>query len=173
HKPLVQSAFEDARPPGIEDWYFVPGRAKNAIDDPFDTAAELEMTLRERGKDDLLNELDAIVPTPGRIAYTRQQRPLGLGHAVWCARHLVGDEPFAVLLADDLMVGDPPCLAEMVEAHARTGRNMVAAMGLPRQETRRYGVLDVVEDHGKLVRAQGVVEKPEPAVAPSTLMIIG
>jgi UTP--glucose-1-phosphate uridylyltransferase len=92
---------------------------------------------------------------------------------VWCARHLVGDEPFAVLLADDLMVGDPPCLAEMVEAHARTGGNMVAVMEIPREETRRYGILDVVEDHGKLVRAKGVVEKPEPAVAPSTLMIIG
>jgi UTP--glucose-1-phosphate uridylyltransferase len=172
-KPLIQYAFEEATAAGIEECYFVTGRAKNAIEDHFDTAAELEMTLRERGKDDLLNELDAIVPTPGRIAYTRQQRPLGLGHAVWCARHLVGDEPFAVLLADDLMVGDPPCLAEMVEAHARTGGNMVAVMEIPREETRRYGILDVVEDHGKLVRAKGVVEKPEPAVAPSTLMIIG
>src|SRR5437763_1661116 len=172
-KPLIQYAFEEATAAGIEECYFVTGRAKNAIEDHFDTAAELEMTLRERGKDDLLKELDAIVPTPGRIAYTRQQRPLGLGHAVWCARHLVGDEPFAVLLADDLMVGDPPCLAEMVEAHARTGGNMVAVMEIPREETRRYGILDVVEDHGKLVRAKGVVEKPEPAVAPSTLMIIG
>src|SRR5204862_46809 len=157
-KPLIQYAFEEATAAGIEECYFVTGRAKNAIEDHFDTAAELEMTLRERGKDDLLNELDAIVPTPGRIAYTRQQRPLGLGHAVWCARHLVGDEP---------------CLAEMVEAHARTGGNMVAVMEIPREETRRYGILDVVEDHGKLVRAKGVVEKPEPAVAPSTLMIIG
>src|SRR6266576_2647370 len=92
-KPLIQYAFEEATAAGIEECYFVTGRAKNAIEDHFDTAAELEMTLRERGKDDLLNELDAIVPTPGRIAYTRQQRPLGLGHAVWCARHLVGDEP--------------------------------------------------------------------------------
>src|SRR5437773_9736594 len=126
-KPLIQYAFEEATAAGIEECYFVTGRAKNAIEDHFDTAAELEMTLRERGKDDLLNELDAIVPTPGRIAYTRQQRPLGLGHAVWCARHLVGDEPFAVLLADDLMVGDPPCLAEMVEAHARTGGTLSRA----------------------------------------------
>jgi UTP--glucose-1-phosphate uridylyltransferase len=115
-KPLIQYAFEEATAAGIEECYFVTGRAKNAIEDHFDTASELETTLRERGKDDLLNELEAIVPTPGRIAYTRQQRPLGLGHAVWCARHLVGDEPFAVLLADDLMVGDPPCLAEMVGA---------------------------------------------------------
>jgi len=172
-KPLIQYAFEEAKSAGIEECYFVTGRAKNAIEDHFDTAFELEATLRERGKEELLNELEEIVPTPGRIAYTRQQRPLGLGHAVWCARHLVGDEPFAVLLADDLMVGDPPCLAEMVEAHAQTGGNMVAVMEIPREETRRYGVLDVVEDRGKLVRAKGVVEKPDPAVAPSTLMIIG
>src|SRR5207237_1293115 len=113
------------------------------------------------------------LPAPSRCAYAPQQRPLGLGRGVWCARHLVGGEPFAVLLADDLMVGAPPCLAEMVEAHARTGGNMVAVMEIPREETRRYGILDVVEDHGKLVRAKGVVEKPEPAVAPSTLMVIG
>src|SRR5205814_1536925 len=101
-KPLIQYAFEEATAAGIEECYFVTGRAKNAIEDHFDTASELEATLRERGKDDLLNELEAIVPTPGRIAYTRQQRPLGLGHAVWCARHLVGDEPFAGLLTDGL-----------------------------------------------------------------------
>src|SRR3981189_2284188 len=172
-KPLIQYAMEEAKAAGIEQFYFVTGRAKNAIEDHFDTAFEVEATLRERGKDALLDELQSSMPAAGQIAYTRQQRPLGLGHAVWCARHLVGDEPFAVLLADDLMVGDPPCLAEMVEAHARTGGNMVAVMEIPREETRRYGILDVVEDHGKLVRAKGVVEKPEPAVAPSTLMIIG
>src|SRR2546421_10992100 len=172
-KPLIQYAFEEATAAGIEECYFVTGRAKNAIEDHFDTAAELEMTLRERGKDDLLNELDAIVPTPGRIAYTRQQRPLGLCHAVWCARHLVGDEPFAVLLADDLMVGDPPCLAEMIDAYQTVGGNIVAVIEVPREQTRRYGVLDVVADEGTLVRAKGVVEKPDPAVAPSTLTIIG
>src|SRR5438874_9171743 len=172
-KPLIQYACGEAPAAGIEECYFVTGRAKNAIEDHFDTAAELEMTLRERGKDDLLNELDAIIPTPGRIAYTRQQRPLGLGHAVWCARHLVGDEPFAVLLVDDLMIGDPPCLKEMVQVYGQTGGNMVAVMEIPREQTRRYGVLDVVSDSGKLVRAKGVVEKPDPAVAPSTLMIIG
>jgi UTP--glucose-1-phosphate uridylyltransferase len=172
-KPLIQYAFEETKAAGIEECYFVTGRAKNAIEDHFDTAFEVEAMLRERGKDELLNELEATVPTAGQIAYTRQQRPLGLGHAVWCARHLVGDEPFAVLLADDLMVGDPPCLAEMVEAYAQTGGNLVAVMEIPREQTRRYGVLDVVEDRGKLVRAKGVVEKPDPAVAPSTLMIIG
>ncbi len=135
-KPLIQYAIEEAKAAGIEQFYFVTGRAKNAIEDHFDTAFEVEATLRDRGKSELLDELQASVLAAGQIAYTRQQRPLGLGHAVWCARHLVGDEPFAVLLG-------------------------------------RYGVLDVVADAGKLVRAKGVVEKPEPAVAPSTLMIIG
>jgi UTP--glucose-1-phosphate uridylyltransferase len=172
-KPLIQYAIEEAKAAGIEQFYFVTGRAKNAIEDHFDTAFELEATLREREKKELLDQLQASLPAAGQIAYTRQQRPLGLGHAVWCARDLVGDEPFAVLLADDLMVGDPPCLKEMVDAHAKIGGNMVAVMEIPREQTRRYGVLDVVSDAGQLVRAKGVVEKPEPAVAPSTLMIIG
>jgi UTP--glucose-1-phosphate uridylyltransferase len=172
-KPLIQYGIEEARAAGIEEFYFVTAHAKSALEDHFDVAFELEATLRERGRTQLLDELGAWLPEPGRIAYTRQQRPLGLGHAVWCARHLVGDEPFAVLLVDDLMVGEPPCLKEMVEAQEATGGNMVAVMEIPREETRRYGVLDVVSDSGKLVRAKGVVEKPEPEVAPSTLMIIG
>ena len=172
-KPVIQYAIEEAKAAGIEEFYFVTGRAKSAIEDHFDVAFELEATLQERGRSELLDELSGWLPAAGQIAYTRQQRPLGLGHAVWCARHLVGDEPFAVLLVDDLMVGDPPCLKEMVQAHAETGGNMVAVMEIPREQTRRYGVLDVVSDTGKLVRAKGVVEKPEPAVAPSTLMIIG
>ena len=122
---------------------------------------------------ELLDELRAWLPAPGDIAFTRQQRPLGLGHAVWCARHLVGDEPFAVLLVDDLMVGDPPCLKQMVDAYEQTGGNIVAVVEVPREQTRRYGVLDVVSKNGKLVQARGVVEKPEPADAPSTLTIIG
>jgi len=172
-KPVIQYAIEEAKAAGIEEFYFVTGRAKSAIEDHFDVAFELEATLHERGRSELLDELSGWLPAAGQIAYTRQQRPLGLGHAVWCARHLVGDEPFAVLLVDDLMVGDPPCLKEMVQAHAETGGNMVAVMEIPREQTRRYGVLDVVSDTGKLVRAKGVVEKPDPAVAPSTLMIIG
>jgi len=172
-KPVIQYAIEEAKAAGIEEFYFVTGRAKSAIEDHFDVAFELEATLQERGRSELLEELSGWLPAAGQIAYTRQQRPLGLGHAVWCARHLVGDEPFAVLLVDDLMVGDPPCLKEMVQAHGDTGGNMVAVMEIPREQTRRYGVLDVVSDTGKLVRAKGVVEKPEPAVAPSTLMIIG
>jgi len=172
-KPLIQYALEEAKAAGIEEFYFVTGRAKSALEDHFDLAFELDATLRERGKDELLDELHAWLPAAGDVAYTRQQRPLGLGHAIWCARNLVGDEPFAVLLVDDLMVGDPPCLKQMIDAHRETGGNMVAVIEVPREQTRRYGVLDVVSDNGTLVKAKGVVEKPEPAVAPSTLTIIG
>src|SRR3954471_6948039 len=172
-RPLIHYAMEEAKEAGIEQFYFVTGRAKNAIEDHFDVAFELEATLEGRGRSELLDELNSWLPAPGDIAFTRQQRPLGLGHAVWCARNLVGNEPFAVLLVDDLMVGDPPCLKEMVDAYEQTGGNIVAVVEVPREQTRRYGVLDVVSDAGKLVRAKGVVEKPEPAIAPSTLMIIG
>src|SRR6266568_2296515 len=172
-KPLIQYALEEAKAAGIEQFYFLTGRAKSAIEDQFDLAYELDATLRARGRNDLLDELAAWLPEAGEVAYTRQQRPLGLGHAVWCARHLVGDEPFAVLLVDDLMVGEPPCLKQMIDAYQTTGGNIVAVIEVPREQTRRYGVLDIVRDEGELVRAKGVVEKPEPAVAPSTLTIIG
>jgi UTP--glucose-1-phosphate uridylyltransferase len=172
-KPLIQYAVDEARAAGIEQFYFVTGRAKSAIEDHFDVAYELEATLRERGRTELLDELRGGLPAAGDIAFTRQQRPLGLGHAVWCARHLVGDEPFAVLLVDDLMVGEPPCLKQMVDAYEETGGNIVAVVEVPREQTSRYGVLDVVADNGTLVQAKGVVEKPDPAAAPSTLTIIG
>jgi UTP--glucose-1-phosphate uridylyltransferase len=172
-KPLIHYAVEEAKAAGIEQFFFVTSRQKSAIEDHFDRAFELEATLRERGKTELLEELEARMPEPGQIAYTRQQTPLGLGHAVWCARSLVGDEPFAVLLADDLMVCEVPCLAQMVEAYHETGGNLAAVIEVPRAQTNRYGVLDVVGDGGRLVRAKGVVEKPEPEAAPSTLTIIG
>jgi len=172
-KPLIHYAVEEAKAAGIEEFFFVTSRGKSAIDDHFDRAIELEANLRERGKTDLLDELEARLPEPGQMAYTRQQTPLGLGHAVWCARTLVGDEPFAVLLADDLMVCDTPCLAQMVEAYDETGGNLAAIIDVPRAHTARYGVLDVVCDDGRLVRARGVVEKPDPVAAPSTLTIIG
>jgi UTP--glucose-1-phosphate uridylyltransferase len=172
-KPLIHYAVEEAKAAGIEQFFFVTSRGKSAIDDHFDRAFELEATLRERGKTELIAELEAKLPEPGQMAYARQQTPLGLGHAVWCARALVGDEPFAVLLADDLMVCDKPCLAQMVEAYEDTGGNLAAIMEVPRAHTSRYGVLDVVSDNGRLVRARGVVEKPDPAEAPSTLTIIG
>ena len=130
--------------------------------------------MRERGRSELLEELHAWLPAPGDIAFTRQQRPLGLGHAVWCARHLVGDEPFAVLLVDDLMVGDPPCLKEMVDAYEQTGGNIVAVVEVPREQTRRYGVLDVVADDGTLVAGQGGRRKAGPGGRrPRRLTIIG
>jgi UTP--glucose-1-phosphate uridylyltransferase len=172
-KPLIQYAIEEARDAGIEQFYFVTGRAKSAIEDHFDLAFELDATLQARGRTELIDELGAWLPAAGEFAFTRQQRPLGLGHAVWCARNLIGDEPFAVLLVDDLMVGEPPCLKQMLEAYQQTGGNMVAVVEVPREQTSRYGVLDVVADNGNLVRAKGVVEKPEPAAAPSTLTIIG
>ncbi|HYM74193.1 MAG TPA: UTP--glucose-1-phosphate uridylyltransferase GalU [Stellaceae bacterium] len=172
-RPLIHYAFEEAKAAGIEEFYFVTGRGKAALEDHFDVAYEMEATLHQRGKTEQLGELQAWLPAAGQIAFTRQQHPLGLGHAVWCARHLVGDEPFAVLLVDDLMVCDPPCLKQMVDAYAETGGNVVAVVEVPREHTSRYGVLDIVEDKGRLVRAKGVVEKPAPEKAPSTLTIIG
>ena len=172
-KPLIHYAVEEAKAAGIEQFFFVTSRQKSAIDDHFDRAIELEANLRERGKTDMLEELESRMPEPGQMAYTRQQMPLGLGHAVWCARSLVGNEPFAVLLADDLMICETPCLAQMVEAYGETGGNLVAVIEVPREQTGRYGVLDVVADDGRLVKAKGVVEKPAPAKAPSTLTIIG
>jgi UTP--glucose-1-phosphate uridylyltransferase len=172
-KPLIQYAVEEAQAAGIEEFIFVTGRSKSAIEDHFDHSYELETTLRERGKTKEIDDIIGWMPKPGQVAYTRQQRPMGLGHAVWCARDLVGDEPFAVLLADDLILGKTPCLKQMVEARARTGGNVVAVMDVPRAQTRRYGVLDVERDDGTLVSVKGVVEKPAPEKAPSTLSIIG
>lgn len=172
-KPLIQYAVEEARAAGIEEFIFVTGRGKTAIEDHFDRSWELEQTLQSRSKTALLEQALAFMPPPGQIAYTRQQEPLGLGHAVWCARHSIGNEPFAVLLADDLIQAESPCLAQMVGAHAELGGNMVAVMDVPRDETQRYGILDVVEEDGRLVRAKGLVEKPSPDEAPSTLSIIG
>ena len=172
-KPLIQYAVEEARAAGIEEFIFVTGRGKTAIEDHFDRSWELEQTLESRNKQALLQQAVAFMPPPGQIAYTRQQEPLGLGHAVWCARHVIGSEPFAVLLADDLIQAETPCLTQMVEAHAELGGNMVAVMDVLRDDTQRYGILDVVEENGRLVRAKGLVEKPSPDQAPSTLSIIG
>jgi len=172
-KPLIQYAVEEAKAAGIEDFIFVTGRGKTAIEDHFDHSYELERVLTERGKSEEIKELRRWLPHPGHVAYTRQQEPLGLGHAVWCARHLVNDEPFAVLLADDLVLSDVPCLKQMVDAHAELGGNMVAVMEVPRAQTNRYGVLDVAAERGKLVEVKGLVEKPKPEKAPSTLSIIG
>ena len=172
-KPLIQYAVEEAREAGIEEIIFVTGRGKSAIEDHFDNSWELTSTLRARGKDAEANAILDTVAAPGLVAYVRQQEALGLGHAVWCARKLIGDEPFAVLLADDLVLSRRPCLAQLLEAYEKVGGNLVAVQDVPREQTNRYGVLDVISDDGNLAAAKGLVEKPEPDDAPSTLSIIG
>ena len=172
-KPLIQYAVEEARAAGIEEFIFVTGRGKSAIEDHFDFSYELQDMLEAKGRGDALEDLLGWRPPAGSVAYTRQQEPLGLGHAVWCARHLVGDEPFAVLLADDLVLAETPCLTQMTEAHGRVGGNLVAVMDVPREHTGRYGILETGAEDGRLVEIKGLVEKPDPADAPSTLSIIG
>jgi len=172
-KPLIHYAVEEAQAAGIEEFIFVTGRGKTAIEDHFDHSHELHEVLAARHRLDALEGLASWLPGPGQVAYTRQQEPLGLGHAVWCARNLVGDEPFAVLLADDLVLAKTPCMRQLVEAYHETGGNIVGVMDVPRAETRRYGILDVAHDDGRLAEVRGLVEKPEPAAAPSTLSIIG
>ncbi len=172
-KPLIQYAVEEAAAAGIEHFIFVTGRGKTALEDHFDHAPDLERTLKERGKLDLVEAVTSWMPKSGQISYTRQQEPLGLGHAVWCARDLVEDEPFAVLLPDDLILAKTPCLKQMAAVHTEVGGHVVAVTDVPREHTKRYGILDVDVDNGRIARAKGLVEKPEPAVAPSTLSIIG
>ena len=172
-KPLIQYAVEEALAAGIEEIIFVTGRGKAAIEDFFDHSFELRQMLGERGKDAELHTIDIPVLEPGRVAYTRQQAPLGLGHAVWCARELVGDEPFAILLADDLVMADNPCLKQMVDVFEQTGGNVVAVQDVPLEHTNRYGILEIASDDGRLVEIKGLVEKPDPVDAPSTLSIIG
>jgi UTP--glucose-1-phosphate uridylyltransferase len=172
-KPLIQYAVEEALAAGIEDFIFVTGRGKSAIEDHFDHSFELQVVLSERGKTQELDAVTGPILKPGQVSYTRQQEPLGLGHAVWCARALVGDEPFAVVLADDLVLADVPCLRQMTDVHAETGGNIVAVMDVPREHTDRYGVLDVGAEKGPLAEVRGLVEKPPPDQAPSTLSVIG
>jgi UTP--glucose-1-phosphate uridylyltransferase len=170
-RPLIQYAVDEAREAGIEQLIFVTGRGKAALDDYFDIGFELESTMRERGK-----SLDALEPSRsgfGEVVSVRQQQPLGLGHAVWCARHIVGDEPFAVLLPDELMWGRPNCLAQMVEAYEQVGGNIVAALEVPESETSKYGVIDPGASDGRLTEILGMVEKPKPGTAPSNLMLPG
>ena len=172
-KPIIQYAFEEARAAGIEHFVFVTGRGKSVIEDHFDRLPELDDALANKDKRAELEAVSAWVPQPGELSYTRQQEPLGLGHAVWCAREMIGNEPFAVMLVDDLVLSDVPCLRQMVEAHAETGGNVVAVEEVPPEQTDRYGVLDPVSDDGRLVEIKGLVEKPAPAEAPSRLAIIG
>ena len=172
-KPLIQYAVEEAKEAGMEEFIFVTGRAKTTIEDHFDRSYELENSLEENEKYDALNAIREWILEPGQISYTRQQKPMGLGHAVWCARYQIGDEPFAVLLADDLILARTGCLKQMVDTYARIGGNVVAVEDVPKDHTGRYGILDISEDDGTLALAKGLVEKPLPAEAPSTLSIIG
>jgi UTP--glucose-1-phosphate uridylyltransferase len=172
-KPLIQYAVEEARAAGIDQFCLVTGRGKTAIVEHFDIAFELEATLRERDKADALGLLKAIQLEPGCMVTVRQQDPLGLGHAIWCARTFIGDEPFAILLPDDLILSDTPCIAQLAQAYQETGGNVVAVTEVPREQTNRYGILKVGHDDGRLVEVLGLVEKPAPDVAPSNLSIIG
>ncbi|HEX8525395.1 UTP--glucose-1-phosphate uridylyltransferase GalU [Allosphingosinicella sp.] len=170
-RPLIQYAVDEAREAGIEQMIFVTGRGKGALEDHFDIAYELEAVMKGRGKS--LDPLEITRFPPGAIQSVRQQEPLGLGHAVWCARDLVGDEPFAVLLPDDLMVGSPGCLAQMVQAYEKVGGNVVCVQEVPRERTASYGIITPGARDGRLTEVRGLVEKPKPEEAPSTLSVVG
>ena len=170
-RPLIQYAVDEAVEAGIEQMIFVTGRGKAALEDHFDIAYELEATMAARGKS--LKVLDGTRLKPGNIAYVRQQEPLGLGHAVWCARDIVGDEPFAVLLPDDFMFGKPGCLKQMVDAYNQVGGNLICAEIVPDDQTHRYGIITPGAQEGTLTEVKGLVEKPAPGTAPSNLSVIG
>jgi UTP--glucose-1-phosphate uridylyltransferase len=170
-RPLIQYAVEEALEAGIEQMIFVTGRGKTALEDHFDIAYELEAVMRGRGKS--LDILDSTRMPAGAIASVRQQEPLGLGHAVWCAREIVGDEPFAVLLPDDLMVGSPGCLAQMARAYEQVGGNIVCVEEVAPEKTASYGIITPGARNGRLTEVKGLVEKPKPEEAPSNLGVVG
>ena len=173
-RPLIDYNIEEAREAGIEHFIFVNGRGKSAIEDYFDHAYELEDTLKAKGKTAILEDIQSRLPRAGEVSYTRQQRPLGLGHAVWCARDIVGDEPFAVLLPDEIVGAQPGYLRQMTDAYAKSGGNLIAVENVPLTETKKYGVIKPKGDtDGDIVPMSGMVEKPDPADAPSTLRVIG
>ena len=172
-RPLIQYAIDEARAAGIKEFIFVTAKGKGALEDYFDGAPELEKTLRKKGKTDLLKALRATDMDSGAIAYIRQREALGLGHAVWCARRLIADEPFAVILPDDVMTGEKPCLQQMVEEYADTGGNMVATMEVSDKEVSSYGILSVKETNGRLMTVDDMAEKPALKDAPSRHAVIG
>lgn len=172
-RPLIQYAIDEARAAGIKEFIFVTSRGKAALEDYFDHAPQLESELKRKGKTELLEQIKSTSMDSGAIAYIRQHKPLGLGHAVWCARRLIGNEPFAVILPDDIIAAEKPCLQQMVEAFAENPGNMVAAMEVPPEKASSYGILDVKEDMGSLVSVNGMVEKPAPGDEPSNLAVIG
>lgn len=170
-KPLIQYAVEEALEAGVEQIIFVTGRGKGALEDHFDISYELEATMKARGKS--LTLIEGIRQKPGSPVYVRQQEPLGLGHAVWCAREIVGDEPFAVLLPDELMVGSPNFLKQMVGAYEQVGGNVIGALEVPDSETDKYGIITPGARDGRLTEVAALVEKPKAGTAPSNLMIPG
>ena len=170
-RPLIQYAVDEAREAGIEQLVFVTGRGKSSLVDYFDMSFELETTMREKGKS--LTPLEASRVPFGELITVRQQQPLGLGHAVWCARHVVGDEPFAVLLPDDLMAGTPGALKQMVDAYNKVGGNIVCAEEVAPEKTASYGIVTPGATDGNLTEVRGLVEKPKPEEAPSRLGVIG
>ncbi|EDP61410.1 UTP--glucose-1-phosphate uridylyltransferase [alpha proteobacterium BAL199] len=172
-KPLIQYAVEEAREAGIEELIFITGRGKTAIEDHFDHAYELQDMLVARGKDEALRLVKETIPKPGQLAFTRQQEPLGLGHAVWCGRNFVGSEPVAVLLADDLILSEKGCLKQMIDMYNQVGGNMVALMEVPKEQTSSYGVVKPGDITDRLVEIRGLVEKPKAEEAPSNLAVIG
>ncbi len=172
-RPLIQHAYEEARDAGIEEFVFVTGRQKEMLEEHFDYQPELMETLERRGKTDLVQKVADLEMGEGRLFLTRQPRPLGLGHAVWCARKLVGDDPFAILLPDDVILAEKGCLSQMIEAYNESGGNIVAVMDVPREDTSKYGVLKSGAEKGNMTEIKGLVEKPDPAKAPSTLSVIG
>ncbi|MEE9427667.1 MAG: UTP--glucose-1-phosphate uridylyltransferase [Paracoccaceae bacterium] len=172
-RPLIQYAIDEARSAGITEFIFVTSRGKGALEDYFDHSPILEDSLREKGKIELLEALQETNMESGAIAYLRQHRALGLGHAVWCARRLIADEPFAVILTDDVIAAEKPCLQQMIDAYQETGGCMVAAMEVPAEAASSYGVLDISEDLGSIVSVKGMVEKPALGTAPSNLAVIG
>ncbi len=176
-KPIIHYAFEEARDAGIEQFIFITGRNKNAISNHFDHSYELENILTAKNKKKELALTRGWVPPAGNIFFTRQQEPMGLGHAVWCARHLIGDEPFAVILADDMVLSETPALKQMCQAYGNLGGNMLAVTEIPREHTASYGIVDIDTKakpaDARAVKAKGLVEKPKPEDAPSTLSIIG
>jgi UTP--glucose-1-phosphate uridylyltransferase len=172
-RPLIQYAVDEARAAGIEQFCMVSGRGKTALIDHFDVSYELEATLRERGKLEALAALNADRLQPGSINTVRQQKPLGLGHAIWCARAFISDDPFAILLPDDLVLSEVPCMAQLAQAYRDTGGSVVAAVEVPPDQTNRYGILETSTDDGALVGVTGLIEKPKPEDAPSNLSIIG
>lgn len=172
-RPTIEYVVDEAWEAGIEHIVLVTGRGKSAIEDHFDHAFELETTLSHKNKTAILQEIEKSTPKAGCISFVRQQKPLGLGHAIWCARDIIGDEPFAILLPDVIIDGHPGCLAQMTKVHAEKGGNVIAVDAIPEADVVKFGVIDPIEQDGRLYRMRGMVEKPAVEEAPSRLKITG